>query len=66
MGLVDNNVSKRRAVKLLVRARGRKIHIPGHKVALLDHHLRKDVLGTASLMGRYDVLKAKQVLHGLF
>ncbi|MBF8289998.1 MAG: hypothetical protein HW391_966 [Chloroflexi bacterium] len=53
--LIDDHVVERRPGQLLVQARGREVHVPGHVVARLDECLADEVLGAAALVGRHDV-----------
>ena len=64
--LVDDDVAEGAAGELLVQARGREVHVAGDVVAVLDQHLRQDVLGAAALMRGDQVLVAVVLLDGGF
>jgi len=61
VGLVDDHVEEHAARHLLMELGGREVHVPGHCLPFLDHHLGHDVLGGASLVRGDDVLETEDL-----
>ncbi len=55
VGFVHDHIDERAAREFLVQARGREIHVARNEIAGLDQDAREQVLGAASLVGRYQI-----------
>ena len=53
------------ADKFAIRARGVKVRVVGHDVALLAHHVEEDAFGGAALMRGNNVAKSENGLNGI-
>ncbi len=66
MGFVDDHIDENTAREFLMQTRSREIHVARNVLSGLYRNLADQMLGTAALMSRHDVLVSVEFLHSGF